>query len=71
MKLVLIGCHLKELTNEESMPLDSYIICINFLVCNPTQPICHLGECNNCPKFDQFKEYIERVFFENGITVVT
>ena len=55
----------KELTKDENMPLDSCTTCINFLVCNSPRQICHLGECNNCPKLDQFEEYIERAFFEN------
>lgn len=48
-----------------------YNTCINFLVCNSPQPICYLGECNKYPKCGNFKEYMERVFFENGIIYIT
>lgn len=70
VKLMMIGSNLKELTSEENIPISSYKTCIALLLCNPAHPTCYLNECKNCPKFEEFKIYLDKLFCENSIETI-
>ncbi|XP_044013077.1 uncharacterized protein LOC122855606 [Aphidius gifuensis] len=67
IKLMILGCNLKELTKDSTLQIESYEDCINAVICSESTDACHLGNCLNCPKMDVLNDYLDKLLEDNEI----
>jgi hypothetical protein len=71
MKLMLEGCHIKQLTQNDAVNIETSKDCISKIICNPSQPQCYFLECANCPGADNLKKMFDDIFELNSIDNIT
>lgn len=54
-------CDLVKLTVNKPFSIKSYHDCLEQLVCDDPLPACHLGECDQCPGVEPFKERLTQL----------
>ena len=70
-KLMLTGCNIPQLTMNDDSPIKTYKDCIARVVCNPSLPACHFGECQFCPGPETLKKYLQELLDTNDIDQIT
>jgi len=70
VKLMMLGGKIADLTANDDIPLKSYDHCLAQMVCNPSQPACHLGTCGSCPGISGLKERLNSLMDDSLIDSV-
>lgn len=67
VKLMLVGCKLKDLTSHDELPFRSYKDCLARMMCNPPLQECFFFRCNSFPGIELLMEQISDIFSIHGI----
>ena len=71
VKLMMHGVKLPELVSSDATCFETYHHCIANTICNPPQPTCYFGKCNECSGTDHLKESLTLLLDRNMIDNVT
>lgn len=69
-KNMLDASNIKKFTENSKNQFQGYKDCFNFVLCRNPWPKCYLNECNSCPKYEAFSEFISETLESNGIEEV-
>ena len=61
---MMAGSMMNKRTANEEIPLNHYSYAIAKTMCNTSLPLCHLGDCAECPGKELLREMLQRYFEE-------
>lgn len=66
-KIMIDTANLKFLTRNSYVILNDYKDCIKFLLCEEPNEACHLLQCKNCPKMEEFSNFLLDLFEQSNV----